>query len=232
MTFRALVAVSFHVSLLTAALPARADDRPDKWEKYIAAFEAADKKQAPPRNAVLFVGSSSIVKWKTLPSDFQGIAVINRGFGGSQIADVNRYIDRIVAPYAPRAIVFYCGDNDLAAKPVPKSPETIAKDFQTFVSLVRAKLPEVPIHYIAIKPSLKRAALLDKQQRANRLIREFIDSQPRMTYIDVVKPMLGADGKPRAELFVKDLLHLNAKGYELWKSLVLPVIASAGRSGS
>lgn len=203
-----------------------AGQQPDKWEKSIAAFEAADKMRPPPRDAVLFIGSSSIVKWKTLAEDFKGIAVINRGFGGSQIADVNRYIDRIVIPCAPRAIVFYCGDNDLAAKPSPKSPATVAGDFQTFVSRIRAKLPSVPIHFIAIKPSPKRVALLDAQRLANRLIREFIEREPNLSYIDVFTPMLGADGQPRRDLFVKDQLHLNARGYELWKSLVLPVIAS------
>lgn len=226
MTSRSAICSLLAASLLVPGPRIASGEQPDKWEKFIAAFEAADKTQPPPRDVVLFIGSSSIVKWKTLAEDFKGITVLNRGFGGSQISDVNRYIDRIVTPYAPRAIVFYCGDNDLAAKPSPKSPETVARDFQTFVSLVRAKLPNVPIHFIAIKPSPKRQALLGNQRQANGLIREFISRQPNLSYIDVFTPMLGADGKPRRDLFVEDQLHLNARGYELWKSLVLPAIAS------
>ncbi len=145
-----------------------ADHDSSRWEKYIARFEAADKKQMPEPGGVLFIGSSSIRMWKTLKQDFAGFSVINRGFGGSQIADSTHFAGRILHPYKPRQIVLYAGDNDVAAG---KSPETVLADFQKFVKTVHAKLPEARISFIAIKPSLSRWKLSEKMAKANALVR-------------------------------------------------------------
>ena len=199
-----------------------ADHDPSRWEKYIARFEAADKKQMPQPDGVLFIGSSSIRMWKTLEQDFPGLPVINRGFGGSQIADSNHFAGRIVHPYKPRQIVLYAGDNDVAGG---KSPETVLADFQQFLKTVRAKLPKVRVSFIAIKPSLSRWKLSGKMAMANSLVRDACGKDKRLDYIDIWLPMLGDNGKPRPDLFLGDGLHLNAKGYALWTSIVKPHLA-------
>ena len=199
-----------------------ADHDPSRWEKYIARFEAADKKQMPQPDGVLFIGSSSIRMWKTLEQDFPGLPVINRGFGGSQIADSNHFAGRIVHPYKPRQIVLYAGDNDVAAG---KSPETVLADFQQFVKTVHAKLPKARVSFIAIKPSLSRWKLSGKMAMANSLVRNTCSKDKRLDYIDIWQPMLGDNGKPRPDLFLGDGLHLNAKGYALWTSIVKPHLA-------
>src|SRR5258707_13063020 len=111
-------------------------------------FEKSDQDNPPPRGAVLFVGSSSIRMWKNLAEDFPGIRAINRGFGGSEIADSTFYVDRIVTPYLPRMIVFYAGDNDLSDG---KSPQKLLDDYKAFVSRVRIRLPSTRIAFISIK---------------------------------------------------------------------------------
>ena len=199
-----------------------ADHDPSRWEKYIARFEAADKKQMPQPDGVLFIGSSSIRMWKTLEQDFAGLPVINRGFGGSQIADSNHFAGRIVHPYKPRQIVLYAGDNDVAGG---KSPETVLADFQQFLKTVRAKLPKVRVSFIAIKPSLSRWKLSGKMAMANSLVRDACGKDKRLDYIDIWQPMLDDNGKPRPDLFLGDGLHLNAKGYALWTSIVKPHLA-------
>ena len=199
-----------------------ADHDSSRWEKYIARFEAADKKQMPQPGGVLFIGSSSIRMWKTIEQDFPGLPVINRGFGGSQIADSNHFAGRIVHPYKPRQIVLYAGDNDVAAG---KSPETVLADFQQFVKTVHAKLPKARVSFIAIKPSLSRWKLSGKMAMANSLVRNTCSKDKRLDYIDIWQPMLGDNGKPRPDLFLGDGLHLNAKGYALWTSIVKPHLA-------
>ena len=199
-----------------------ADHDSSRWEKYIARFEAADKKQMPQPDGVLFIGSSSIRMWKTLEQDFAGLPVINRGFGGSQIADSNPFAGRIVHPYTPRQIVLYPGDTDVAGG---KSPETVLADFQQFLKTVRAKLPKVRVSFIAIKPSLSRWKLSGKMAMANSLVRDACGKDKRLDYIDIWLPMLGDNGKPRPDLFLGDGLHLNAKGYALWTSIVMPHLA-------
>ena len=199
----------------------RAQNKPDssQWESEIKAFEAADKTNPPPHGAVLFIGSSSIRQWKTLAEDFQECQVINRGFGGSQIIDSVAFADRIVIPYKPRMILLYAGDNDIAAG---KSPEQVLADFKAFTRKVRPRLSETKVAFISIKPSPSRWEFAEKIKAANRLIEDFCKQDERLIYIDVFNPMLGADGKPRPELFVEDMLHLNPKGYALWTAIIRP----------
>jgi len=117
--------------------------------------------------------------------------------------------------------VFYAGDNDIAAG---KSPERVLADFKEFVTTVRADLPRTKILFLSIKPSIRRWSLVEKMRRANDLIRDYSKQARRVEYVDVAKPMLGADGKPRPELFQRDGLHLNARGYQLWASIVKPLL--------
>jgi lysophospholipase L1-like esterase len=209
------------IVLAAAAVAYAADDTPvDSLEKEIRAFEEKDRKQAPEPGAVLFLGSSSIRQWDTTKA-FPDSKIINRGFGGSQIADSVHFADRIALPYKPRLIVFYAGDNDIAAG---KSADEVFADFKEFVGKIHASLPKTRIAFIAIKPSPLRWKFFDTQCRANDRIREFINSDGRLSYIDVVKPMLGDDGEPRRELFKKDNLHLSDEGYRLWTRLVNPFL--------
>jgi lysophospholipase L1-like esterase len=166
------------------------------------------------------VGSSSIRGWRTLAQDFPDLQVIGRGFGGSSTIDVIRFADVLVVKHRPRIVVFYCGENDLTARAT--KPEDVFRHFRTFVDLVHRELPQTRILYISMKPSPSRLALIDRFREGNRLIRDYIDTDPRLRYIDVFSPMLDLQGKPRAELFVGDQLHMNPGGYALWTELVRP----------
>lgn len=208
----------------TLGSPAQALAAP--FEDEIAAFEKSDAKQAPPKGAVLFLGSSSIQKWSSLARDIREFAVINRGFGGSIIEQSTSYAPRIVWPYEPRLIVFYAGDNDLAEG---HSPEQVLADFQAFVLKVREKLPTTSIAFVSIKPSPSRANLKAQAMRANALIREHIEArrQDKLRFIDVWTAMTDDAGAARPELFGPDELHMNAPGYKLWTALITPHLHAA-----
>ena len=211
--------------VILCTLPAQAPGNQDKdkhdphrWDKSITAFEKADQEKMPPRNGILFVGSSSIRYWN-LEKSFPGKPVINRGFGGSEISDSVFFADRIIIKYQPRTIVFYAGDNDLARG---KSSERVVKDYQAFIKKIRGSLPQTKIIFIAIKPSIRRWALIKKIRQTNQAILEITKTDPLQVFLDVDSPMIGADGKPKPELFVKDGLHMNVAGYKLWNSLLEP----------
>lgn len=189
-----------------------------RWEKSIAAFEAADAKQMPAPGGIVFVGSSSIRLWDT-EKWFPEQDIINRGFGGSQIADSAHFADRIILKYRPRVVVLYAGDNDISAK---KTPARVAADFHRFTDAIHNALPETKIVFIAIKPSLRRWEIYETMAQANRLIQQQCQDDKRLQYLDIAGPMLGDDGKPRGELFAKDGLHLSEEGYRLWTSLLKP----------
>ncbi|GAC1654020.1 MAG: hypothetical protein NVS4B3_17610 [Gemmatimonadaceae bacterium] len=175
---------------------------------------------------MLFVGSSSIRLWPALEADFPRVHILQRGFGGSELADIVHYAPRIVLPYQPRLIVLYAGDNDLAAG---KPPAVVFRDYQAFVALVRQALPYARIAFIAIKPSGARWGLIEQIRATNALVSSYTASDPRLLYVDVFTPMLGPDGVPREELFAADRLHMNARGYALWRDLLLPIVRSVAR---
>jgi lysophospholipase L1-like esterase len=197
-----------------------------KWEKEIAAFEEKDRQNPPPKNAIVFVGSSSVRKWTTLTEDFPHHQVINRGFGGSQLIDSVHFADRIVLPYEPRMVVLYAGGNDIHAG---KSAEQVFADFQAFVATIRAKLPKTEIAYISIAGNPSRWKEVEKVKEANGLIASYIKDKPGLKFIDVFPHMLGSDGLPRPEIFVADQLHMNAEGYKLWTQIVGQYLPAADR---
>jgi lysophospholipase L1-like esterase len=199
------------------------------FENDTAAFGKADQTNPPPRNAILFLGASSMRLWKTLAEDLPEYRVINRAFGGSQITDVIHYMDRVVLPYSPPVIVYNPGAD--GGNPA----ETVLTDFKAFVSKVHSNLPTT--HIVALSISAQPAQkALDRVREANRLIKEFASTEPRLSFIDAFSEMLDPDGRPRPELFLKDGRHLNERGYALWTKLIRKHLAgidaaSAARKG-
>ena len=207
----------------TTAETTVADPDPARFAYDIRNFAARDRKNWHPRDAILFVGSSSIRNWHTAEA-FPDLPVINRGFGGSQISDVNHYFDEIVVRYRPKVIVFYSGDNDTQAG---KSPQQIFADFAKFVARVHESLPDTHIFSLPIKPSLARWDKWPQMQQTNALMANLDKRDDRLEIIDTATPLLGPDGQPRKELYVNDGLHLNPKGYAVWNEILAPVLKKA-----
>lgn len=223
MTFRHSIGCNLFAGLLltfaSRSLPGDEKPKgPERWEPAIQKFEEQDRDAPPERGGILFVGSSSIRFWD-LDQHFSDLTPLNRGFGGSEVADAVHFADRIVLPYQPRMIVMYAGDNDIAGG---KTPCEVHHDFEHFVDLVHDKLPETKIVYVAIKPSIARWKLVHRMRAANALILATCLENDRLEFVDIDTPMIGDNGEPRPELFINDGLHLSDEGYRLWTSLVMP----------
>ena len=209
----------FAVALVGLVSPALAD--PNLWTKDIDKFITEDGSHPMVRNPVLFVGSSSIVKWTTLARDFPGIPVINRGFGGSELADSVFFADRIIMPHQPRIVVLYAGENDLWAG---KTPEKVLSDFKAFRLKLQRNMPNVRIFFLSIKESPSRTRIRADVLRTNELIAAECAIGRNCLYVDVATPMLDKDGKPRPALFVADQLHMNSAGYAIWTAVLAPLL--------
>lgn len=223
------------VFVLALALPCGAEEPaaetpkkyadPARLEKEIERFETADKETPPPKGAIVCVGSSSMKGWHgALRADLEPLTVIPRGFGGSTTNDLRHYAARIVIAYAPRAVVVYEGDNDIAQG---IDPRTVAETFAAFAAEVRRKLPACRIYVLSIKPSISRWKLWPKAREANRLISEQCAGDPLLTFVDISAAMLDAQGQPRKELFRSDHLHMTREGYEVWRDVLRPVLMKA-----
>jgi lysophospholipase L1-like esterase len=195
---------------------------PTRWTEVIKGFERDDVAAPPPANVIVFTGSSSIAFWHTVRDDMAPLQVVNRGFGGSTMKEALFWLDPLVLKYKPQAVVLYEGDNDIGLYNL--SPESIRDGFLEFVKRVHAELPATRIYFLAIKPSIARWNLWPQMSRTNDLIRDICKQQRNLHFIDIATPMLDEHGKPHADLFDIDNLHLNAKGYALWTSVVKPIL--------
>lgn len=189
----------------------------------IKAFRRSDSVVQPLKGKILFVGSSTFTYWKDFGMYFPGYPIINRGFGGSTLLDVIRYADEVIINYAPKQIFVYC-ENDLAVD-MQLPGDSVYARFRRLSEYVRLKLkPNVEICFISLKPSVARWNMQDRFQRANQLIREYVEGQRNMRYLDLHTPMLGADGMVRKDIFVQDGLHMNAIGYRIWQRVLMPYL--------
>jgi len=183
-------------------------------------FKKQDSVSFPPRNAILLIGSSSFTKWTDVQDYFPGYTIVNRGFGGSTLLDEIFYVNDIVFPYQPKQIIIYCGENDLASSDTVTAA-MVSDRFKQLFQMIRNKT-EAPIAYISMKPSPSRRHLFPKMREGNQLIKDFLATQKNTAFIDVHQKMLDSTGEPMPEIFLDDSLHMNAKGYAIWKKEMEP----------
>jgi lysophospholipase L1-like esterase len=235
--FAAFVTLALALNALTmiyapALIPPRLAlfaDNPRRWEPVIRRFEAEDAKLARPAGSIVFIGSTTIRRWD-LAKSFPDLTreVLNRGFGGSYLSESVYYIDRLILPHAPRMVVLYAGEGDIASG---VSAKTVAQEFVKFEQRVHASLPDTRVVFISIKPSPGRQRFRIRMDAANEEIRAWCASHPQLIYLDVEPLMLTPDGEPRSELFMADGVQLNARGYEIIANALRPLLEQSASGG-
>ncbi|MBL7744071.1 MAG: G-D-S-L family lipolytic protein [Chitinophagaceae bacterium] len=210
----------FLVLMVLSLFVSGQENKPPYWDE-VQAFKKQDSASFPGTGKILFVGSSSFTYWKDVQEYFPAYPIINRGFGGSSLTDVIRYREDVIFKYKPKQVVIYCGENDLAASDTVTVNMVVVR-FKQLFSLIRAKFRNVPIAYVSMKPSPSREHLMLKYESANKLIQLFLKGQRNTVFIDVYHKMLNRDGTPLRHIFLEDNLHMNEKGYAIWKKLIQP----------
>jgi len=212
--------LTFILLFLTAFITLKAQEAP--FYKDIQNFKKQDSIKFPPKNAVLFIGSSTFTKWTDVQSYFPNHVIINRGFGGSSLPHLINYVQDIVYPYQPKQVVIYCGENDFGDPNV--TAQVVVDRVKKLIELIRVKYPRVEIAYISIKPSPSRERLWTKMKEANKMLVEMIAGMKRTTFINTFDAMLNPDGTVMKDIFLSDNLHMNAKGYAIWQGVLEPYL--------
>ena len=192
------------------------------WNE-VQKFKTTDSVSFPASNQILLIGSSSFTMWKDVQTYFPDRKILNRAFGGSTLADVIRYRYDVIFPYQPKQIVIYCGENDFASSDTV-TVELVIQRFTTLYKYIRSKYKTVPLAYVSMKPSPSRVHLLEKYKEANKRIKSFLATKPNTKFVDVYSAMLTASGEPMQDIFLADNLHMNAKGYAIWKKKLETVL--------
>ena len=199
--------------------------RASLWTADISGFASQDAVIGVQKDVVLFVGSSTFTMWSSLKTDFPNSKVLNRAFGGSMMTDLIYYFNQIVAPYSPRQVVLYEGDNDLYG--TTKTAEQFMDDVTAMIRLINIYYPNAKILLVSIKPSPSRTSAFTKYLASNVLMKNYADKFDYIDYVDTWTPMLKQDGTPNESLFGSDMLHMNATGYALWKSILEPLLLTS-----
>jgi len=219
--FRSLAALALLAIGFLVPAAAQQAARPVYFANTIQQFLEQDKSNPPPQGAILFIGSSIFVQWADLEVQMAPLPVFNRAFGGSRTWEVLHYADKIVLPYKPRIIVYYCGSNDVDTG--VGAAETAA-NFKAFVNKVAAQLPETRIFYVSISKAPEKKALWNVVDEANSRIRDYTTHSKQLGYIDVNPALFDAAGNPRLELYHEDELHFRPPAYVEFTKIIRPVI--------
>jgi lysophospholipase L1-like esterase len=190
----------------------------------IQTFKKQDSAAFPTKNAILFVGSSSFTKWTDVQDYFPGYPIINRGFGGSSLPDLIRYVNHIIIPYHPKQIIIYCGENDIAGSDTTVNGKVVSNRFKQLFLLIKKQLPAAAIGYVSMKPSPGREKLWPEMIDGNSRIKKMLAKQKNTAFIDVYHSMFNKDGTVMKDIFIEDNLHMNAKGYAIWQKIIAPYL--------
>ena len=211
------------VLLLATSLPALSAETPleNRFEKQVRLYEAEDRSNPPPHGAILLAGDSQFFRWKTYREDLRGYTIINRGIDSFQTSDLIQFTERLVLPHKPCLIVLHVGGNDVHNG---KTPAQVLADFQTFVAKIRADSPGVPIYFSSITPGPGRWDEAAQRRETNRVIKEYIATQPDLKFIDLWDAMLTSDGQPREDIWVEDRVHPNHAGYLVRAKIMRPLL--------
>lgn len=206
--------------LILASLLARSQD-PERFRKEVEEIvKRNDAQWDKARETIVFTGSSSIKTWKDLRESFPCCQIINSGFGGSHASDLIAYADELILRYQPVKVFIYEGDNDLSAR---KRPGKILKDIRSILAGIWGKYPEAEVVLISVKPSISRWNRRRAFRRLNRKLRRLASEQPNLEFADIWTPMLNGR-KLQKDLYIEDGLHINQKGYQIWKEVIYPYV--------
>lgn len=191
-----------------------------RFSTEIAAFRREDSVFGYEQKSILFVGSSSIRKWKQISADFSGLKILQRGFGGSTYPELIYYYNDLILKYKPRIIVIYEGDNDQYFM----TPEEIAYYACYLVKKIRSTLPITKILLMSVKPSPARRDKLKSMMSTNIFLQEIAAKYDNVEYIDIWSSMFEGKARIRKDIWKADSLHMNAKGYRLWQKKIDPFL--------
>jgi hypothetical protein len=233
-TFIALCALVLSAALFApASLHSQqygASPRPTRYQADIERMLARDKADPPPRDGILFIGSSIFRLWTQLAGQMAPLPVFNRAFGGSVTQDILDRADQLVIPYQPRIVVYYCGSNDVNAG---ESADAILARTKQFLKIVSEKAPNTFVYYTAIQKAPDKRDRWDVVDTVNREMEQYSHRVRYVGYIDLNPVLFDRQGKLREDLFLPDKLHFRPEStaYAEFAQVVKPILTKAWDSG-
>jgi len=194
------------------------------FQKEVKELLKQDRSTPPPRQAIVFTGSSIFRFWVTLERDMSPLPVVNRAFGGARTWEVLHYMDSLILPLAPSIIVYYCGGNDIESG---AAADDIARRFAEFCTRVHASLPKTKIFFVSINKAPQKFEKWSVIDEVNRQAAAYCAQDVRLGFIDSNPAFFNENGQPRRELYIGDGLHFMPDAYRELTKAIKPVLEKA-----
>jgi hypothetical protein len=189
-------------------------------------FIEADKTSPPPVGGIEFIGSSIFRQWTTVAQDMAPLPAFNRAYGGSHTWEMNAWLDKVVLPYKPAIIVYYCGSNDIQAG-VDQTPEEIFARVKEFEVRVHDALPNTRIVFFSINRAMDQRNRWDVVDRTNELVKQWAYRTPNFDYVESNTALFDANDEPIVAHFKPDGRHFNPSAYVEFTKILKPVLQKA-----
>jgi lysophospholipase L1-like esterase len=170
-------------------------------------------------NEIIFLGNSitDMCAWNEL---FGMANIKNRGISGDVINGVIDRLEEVVSAY-PKKIFLMIGTNDLARK---KSIEQILSDYEKLITLIIQKTPKTQLYLQSVLPTKNQATRNNSDIiQINKGIQELANKYS-LIYINLFDLFKTSENELNMD-YSCDGLHLNGKGYLLWKEAVIEYVA-------
>jgi hypothetical protein len=183
-----------------------------------------------PTGKILFIGSSIFAFWTHLSEQMAPLPVINRAFPGAVTQDMLNATERIVLPYKPRIIVYYCGSNDVSTG---EPAAAILERTKRFITVIHDKLPSTFIYYTSIHKAPEKRDRWDVVEAVNKEMERYSHQTGNLGYIDLNPVLFDRRGNLREDLFLPDQLHFrpSSSAYPEFAQVVKPILTKAWESG-
>ena len=198
-------------------ISANAQD-PNRFIKTVEQLDSIEYHFDNNKKLIVFAGSSSIRMWKNVSAYFPLYNVINNGFGGSHFSDLIYFRDKLITKQQPDYLFIYEGDNDIAGE---KSPGKVYRDAKKLIKKTKRDLHKTEIIIISPKPSIARWNLHKKYEKLNKKLKKYSEKKKNVKFADVWSAMLDDSGNVYQDIFIEDGLHMNSKGYDIWKKVLI-----------
>lgn len=165
------------------------------------------------KGGVIFAGDSFFDPefWTDFENDYAGRNAALIGIGGSRADEWPAFVETLLYPYAPSAVVLNLGTNDLGRS---EGAQTTVSELQALFEYIHMSLPSAQVCWYSLAPRGDTAALDSLIPAVNEGIAEWAQDKEWFTLLDVYPLYFGESGAVDWSLFKPDKLHPQLTTYD------------------
>jgi hypothetical protein len=189
------------------------DTAPAAWAPEIERLQQLDNRQSLPSAPIVVLGGRRVALWDGLEDWLAPYPVLMRGIGDATVTDLLHYHERLIGYYRPSVVILVPDVSEFHIRDNKSGPE-LATAIKTLVNTSMAGRRELNFYILPPLQTPRFPADEPRIAEASRLLREWAANTPRVEFLDVNPILSQEDGRPRAQYYHANGIHLNYAGYQ------------------